>query len=228
MKSNRLLRIFTLVLLMATGVAECRAQAGMAGLSTEERRIFDLLQDLMYGTPKGEQVTLKDTEEVFICFVNNIYEYGTDNRLGEAFFIEYTNPNNQNDYFRYKVAGKRPDITLFPIKEVYMIPVNVFHKQLLDFTNNSTLEARGDSRPAKIKTDNYYFYKYEKYPEIFYESVGGSFVSSADNARYFNFRDSGWITFRDGDDRCGMTRFIPMSKEDAMLIYNYLNTHKPN
>ncbi len=194
-------------------------------ISPADKKDYDKLYSMMFGVTKGGQTDLKSTDKVFICHLKDIYDYNTDERLGDAIVIQYKHPENKKEYDRLKNAGLKPEVTDYPITETYLIP-KTNEGVRVDARKNLLLEAIGEERCAKLKVSKNCF-KWEKYPEPVCDIYAGSFISYEDSERYFNYNKDGWHSFHDGDDRCGMTKEIPVSVEEAIMVIDCMQKHYP-
>ena len=60
--------------------------------------------------------------------------------------------------------------------------------------------------------------------------AAGSFITDEDATRYFNYSNGGWVSYHPatGDNRCGLTKEIAVTEEDARVIIDHLNKTYPN
>ncbi len=194
-------------------------------ISPEDKKDYDKLYSMMFGVTKGGQTNLKKTDKVLVCHVKDVCDYNTGKRLGDAIIIQYKHPENKKEYDRLKNAGLKPEAANYPVEEIYLLPVDVFTGNMR-FTKNNSKEKMGVERCANIKTD-FNCFKWEIYPEPLCDIYAGSFISYKDSERYFNYNKDGWHSFHNGDDRCGMTKNVSVSYDEASMILNYLNNNYP-
>ena len=86
---------------------------------------------------------------------------------------------------------------------------------------NTILEEYGEEKCATLESDINCF-KWEKYPEPVCEINVLGYISTKDALKYFNYNKDGWHSFHNGDDRCGMTKSIPVTLDDAKVVINFL------
>ena len=199
--------------------------------SPEEREIYKKLEKMMFAGAQPNQINLKKDKEkgVLICHLRSITDPDKNENLGDAIIVRYLHPENKEEYFKLKKEGKNPDPTDFPTQETYLIPIGKGAMNLQGYKNNID-EQFGVERYCRIKSDVYCF-KWEVYPEMFYELYdAGSSITNEDAARYFNYSNGGWVCWHNftGDERCGLTKKIAVSYEDAKLIIDHLNKTYPN
>ena len=199
--------------------------------SAEEMEIYRKLEKMMFAGAQPNQINLKKDKEkgVLICHLRSITDSNKNENLGDAIIVAYYHDRNKEDYFKLKKEGNKPDPTDFPTQETYLIPIGKGAMNLQGVKNN-TEEQFGVERCCRIKSDVYCF-KWEVYPEKFYELyAAGSSITNEDAERYFNFAQYGWVSYHNftGDERCGLTKKIALSYEDAKLIIDYLNKTYPN
>ena len=207
--------------------------------SPEEMEIYRKLEKMMFAGAQPNQINLKKDKErgVLICHLRSITDPDKNENLGDAIIVAYYHDRNKEDYFKLKKEGKNPDPTDFPTQETYMIPIgnramNLIGKGAMNLivAENNIDEQFGVERYCRIKSDVYCF-KWEIYPEKFYELyAAGSSITNEDAERYFNFAQYGWVSYHNftGDERCGLTKKIALSYEEAKLIIDYLNKTYPN
>ena len=214
-----------------TATAAQAEQQNTTEPSPEVQKIYDKLHKMAFAGAQPNQVNIKKENDIFICHLRNITDPGSKERLGDAIVVVFYHNNNKEKYFKLKKEGKKPDITKFPIQEVYLIPL--IHKGInLKLYSNDFFEFMVDEdRYDSYMYSNVYMFKQEIYPEKFYELyAAGSAVSDEDAERYFNFGENGWIAYHDyrGDERCGLTKNFPISAKDGTLILEYIKKNYPN
>ena len=198
--------------------------------SPEEIEIYRKLEKMMFAGAQPNQINLKKDKEkgVLICHLRSITDPDKNENLGDAIIVRYLHPENKEEYFKLKKEGKNPAPTDFPTEETYLIPITT-EGIMVDAYKNKIL-AEIEERCARIKADRYCF-KWEVYPEMFYELYdAGSSITNKDAARYFNYSNGGWVSWHNftGDERCGLTKKIAVSYEEAKLIIDHLNKTYPN
>ena len=189
-------------------------------ISPADKKDYDYLYNMMFGITKGGQTNLKKTDKVLICHLKDVYEHNTGKRLGDAIIIQYKHSENNNKYIRLKNAGQKPEAADYPITETYLIPITNAAMNVNAY-KNTILEEYGEEKCVTLESDINCF-KWEKYPEPVCDIYAGSFISDKDSERYFNYNKDGWHSFHDGDDRCGMTKSIPVTLDDAKVVINFL------
>lgn len=194
-------------------------------ISPEDQKDYDKLYCMMFlSDVRGESIYLKKTDKVSIGIVKDQYDPETGKRLGDAILIKYKHPENKKEYESLKNAGLKPEATDYPITETYLIPITNEGVRV-DAKKNLLLEDIGEERCAKLKVSKNCF-KWEEYPDIVCEMNSMGYVSTKDGLKYFNYNKDGWhgstIT---GMDRCGMTKEIFVSVEDALMVVNCMEKH---
>lgn len=192
--------------------------------SQELKDTFNKLYCMMFFSDvRGESIYLKKTDKVSIGIVKDQYDPETGKRLGDAILIKYKYPENEKEYNRLKNAGLKPEVTDYPITETYLIPITNEGVRV-DAKKNLLLEELGEERCAKLKIDKNCF-KYEEYPEPVCPINSFGYISKNDELKYFNYNKDGWCSFHNGNDRCGMTKEIPVSVEEAIMVVNCMEKH---
>lgn len=192
-------------------------------ISQADKKNYDFLFEMMFGVAKGEKINLKKTDKILICYLKDIRDYNTDKPLGDAILIQYKYPENKDEYNRLKNAGQNPESINFPVEEMYLIPITNEGVRV-DARKNLILEAIEEERCAQLKVSKNCF-KLEKYPDIVCEMNSFGYVRAKDALKYFNYNKDGWHGSNTGMDRCGMTKEIPVSVEDAIMVVNCMEKH---
>ena len=194
-------------------------------ISPEDQKDYDKLYSMMFGDVKGEQTNLKKTDKVLVCHITDVYDFNTGKRIGDAIAIQYKHPENEKEYESLKNAGLKPEVTDYPITETYLIPITNEGVRV-DAKKNLLLEDIGEERCAKLKVSKNCF-KWEKYPDMVCEMNSMGYVSTKDGLKYFNYNKDGWHGSNTGMDRCGMTKEIFVSVEEAIMVINCMERHYP-
>ena len=194
--------------------------------SAEDRALYDkLFRTTCYG--KAEKKTdLKKTDKVHICYCAGIVDLETKKQYGDAIFIEYKQPEIEEEYLKRKKEGKNPNPEAFPTQKTYLIPIPK-EGTYVSYYKDSDLEFITE-KCAKIETSRYCF-KWEVYPDMFCKMNSMGYISRNDAREYFNFPRDGWCDFdlwEDKPNRYGLTKKIWVSEEDAKLIVNCIKQIK--